>query len=184
LAAAIGVAAIAAILVFWRRPPSDPLARVSENAASDSVETMFAANRFADALPYFRRLDRIAPQNSYLFHARFAATLQNAAVEARRQDGLDVSRFASSAERIGLLEEAMAELDRAESLAPSDQQRGDVAASRAWMLGLWGFWRESYLEFRRADRIRPLIDEEQVEARWVDAMLRDPTQAVPSPSSR
>ena len=184
LALLITAAAVAAIVMFWRRPAPDPLGNLSEAAASDSANAMFESNRFFDALPYFRRIERLGPQNSYLFHARFAATLQNAAVEVRNRDGIDMARSGSSADRIGLLRAALAEMDRAESLAPSAQERGDVATSRAWLLGLWGFWRESYLEFRRANQIRPLIPEERVEATWVETMLLDPRQTTPPPPTR
>jgi tetratricopeptide (TPR) repeat protein len=184
LALLIAGAAVAAIVMFWRRPAPDPLGNLSEAAASDSANAMFESNRFTDALPYFRRLERLGPQNSYLFHARFAATLQNAAVEARNRDGIDLARSGSSADRIGLVRDALAEMDRAELLAPGAEQRGDVASSRAWLLGLWGFWRESDLEFRRANQIRPLIPEERVEAMWVEAMLLDPTRTAPAPLTR
>jgi len=183
LAIVLAVLSVTAILLYWRRPAPDPLARISVTAASDSATALFEAKRFSDALPYFRRLERIGPQNSYLFHARFAASLQNAAIESRIRDGRAATVSRSTVERVADLKEALVHLDRAETLAPSDQQRGDVACSRAWMLGLWGFWRESYVEFQRANRIRPLLPEERSEAAWVEAMLRDPTQTLAAPGA-
>ncbi|HTO90282.1 MAG TPA: hypothetical protein VMJ70_04060 [Candidatus Sulfotelmatobacter sp.] len=181
--------AVLAAFAAWRAMPGRREARptglpsVSASAALDSLQALDDQGRSYDLVPYARLLMSLAPQNSFEFHARFAAALQNAAIESRRQDGVLRPRTRSSVERIGFLRETLSELDRAEALAPDAERRGAVATTRAEVLGLWGFERESLLEFRRANRFHPLDQKALGEAAWVRAMLADPTQAIPSPAN-
>jgi hypothetical protein len=75
----------------------------------------------------------------------------------------------------------VSELDRADALAPDSLRAATVAMTRAELLGAWGFPRESYRELTRASRLSPLDAKATSEAAWLEAMFKDPTQAIPPP---
>jgi hypothetical protein len=149
-------------------------------AAAESARVMFEAHRFYEAVPYARRVSRLAPLD-FDFHARFAATLNNAAIQGRVRDGIPIPCTRSSVERMGLLHDAIAELDRAEQAATDEEARCSAAASRAEMLAVWGFARESYAEYRRANEIHPLAARSLSEATWLESTLDNPVRADLAP---
>ncbi len=167
----------AALLVPRRRPPvPDPLENLDATAAADSFLSLVARRRMFEAVPYVRRMERMQTRPSSEFQGGFAALLSNATTESRPVHGMPALVTRSAPERVALVREALERLDRAEQLATDNARRGDVVVTRARILSMWGFQREAYVEYRRANALRPLDPRELGEASWIETMLEDPTR--------
>ncbi|MEO5616435.1 MAG: hypothetical protein ABIS67_01580 [Candidatus Eisenbacteria bacterium] len=183
--AAASLAALALLVQRFGGPwtPPDPLAGLTALAAADSADRLVERGLHFEALPYIERVERIAAAGSTDadFEARTATTGYNATIQVHARNGMVVPVTRSTIERIALIRSSMLRLERAERKADHPAQRRNIIVVRAGQLAVWGFVREGYADYRRANAIRPLEGRALSEAGWIEKMLGDPTQMLPAP---
>jgi hypothetical protein len=86
-------------------------------------------------------------------------------------------------ERVALMRESLARLERAEAEAGGTEERRNIMTTRANFFALWGFFRESYMEYRRADQTLTLDATTHKKAAWVETLLDDPTRRLTAADS-
>ena len=163
-AAALAVAGLAAVRFLpARRAPR--AARPSE-ALPDSVRrlgwqevylraaALVNAGRSGESLPLFRHALSFAAAPA-LVHRDYSAALYNATLEGGLRRGVACLATRSSLERVAMTLEALAELDVAERLVPTAEERALVHATRAHHLVTWGMPWDALVEFRAAELARP-----------------------------
>ena len=181
---------VAALLLVWivvlarhprhARPSRDPLDGMNLNAAADSADALHKRGKFLEALAYVHYLDRVG-EVTEAFESRAATAANNASIEVRLQHGMAIPATRASVERVGLIRESILRSRHAESMTATPALRCAYTAGRAGQLAVWGFVREAYAEYRRAATLAPLPPRALAEARWVEAMLQDPTRSLPPP---
>ena len=179
----IGLGVIA--LVAMRRPGKptsapDPLAGMPAIAAADSADRLIDRGRSLAAIPYLEHLEQAGIEATSEFHERVAGVLNNAAIEVHEADGLKVSAARSTIEKIELIQHALVRLELAEQQATRPEQRRDIIVGRGGLLAAWGFVREGYLEYRRANSELPLERRRINEAGWLETMFHNPTTVLPA----
>jgi hypothetical protein len=181
LVVALGVLAF----VLLRRPGSpkpapDPLAGMPATAAADSADRLIDRGRSLAAIPYLEHLERAGIETTSEFNERVAGVLNNAAIEVHDVDGLKVPATRSTVEKIELIQHALIRLELAEQQTNQREQRRNIIVGRGGLLAAWGFVREGYLEYRRANAEMPLERKRINEAGWLETMFHDPTTVLPS----
>jgi hypothetical protein len=84
------------------------------------------SRRHSESLPYFRRMIELLPPDDWSLRHDYANALQGASLESRTLHGLPLHAARSSYESIALMREALAELDRAQRLAPTPRAAAAV----------------------------------------------------------
>jgi hypothetical protein len=98
------------------------------------------------SLPFVRHMGVLGANEAWEYHVDLATVLHDAALEARVR---------SSLERVALMRESFAELDRARLLAHAPRERARVMEEQGRELRIWGFAWEAVLELRGASRTDP-----------------------------
>jgi hypothetical protein len=123
------------------------------------------------SLAYYRRigvlLARARAGDPWEYHLEYAVALQGASLSPRAR---------SAVERTGMMFEALAELDRAESAARLPHDRALVIATRGKQLRVWGLPWETLLAFRRAQASDPSWAECAESADLYTGVLHHPTR--------
>jgi hypothetical protein len=139
--------------------PSAPAAAASRlpSPGTLSLEQAYAtaarlvgARRHLESLPYFRRMIELLPNEDWSLRHDYANALQGGSMEGRVILGIPIRAARSSFESIGLMQQALAELDRAQRLAPSPRAEATVHLARARQLGAWGLPWDAFAEARAA----------------------------------
>jgi hypothetical protein len=188
IATLIAIIVLSAAVAWWKlRPrshsPVDPLAGVSPDAAADSITSSVDHGRMLEAIPYVRKIESQMPAPDPDFLGQFARILTNATIQKRDLHGLTIPATRSAVERVALVREALARLDVAERIARTNQDRSAIVVARARILSVWGFQREAYAQYRRANAFAPLDHRARSEGVWIELMTADPTHAVAAPDS-
>src|SRR5262249_32741891 len=134
IAAALLVLAIvaAAVLLATRgRPPAPAPARDAASAlhgpdAYREAIRLANASRALESLPYFRRALEGLTRDSWDVHYGYGITLASCALQYTPRLGEPRLETRSSVMRVGLVQEAMHQLDQASRLAPDARTRAQV----------------------------------------------------------
>jgi hypothetical protein len=175
-----GLAVAAVILVRRMAKPVDPLAGLTAMASGDSAVRLIERGRYLAALPYLEHVEVSGSDATGNFDAQIASVLVNAANEGRDAGGRLVPATRSTIERIDLVRQALARLDVAERKATQPAQRRDAIVTRGGLLAAWGFVREGYIDYRRANAAQDLQGRRVREAAWLEMMFHDPRTRIPA----
>lgn len=187
----VGVVAVLALLALalfaWRfrgAPPPPPAVTVSSDPAlADAASAyregarLYAAGRPVQAVRYFRRVGTLTPGAPRDYHLQFAHLLVLAAQQSRTDLPQPATR--SSLERVALMREALAQLDRAQELSSTPREIAEVHATRANAWRVWGFPWEGLIELRAAGDADPTWGEVVMAGDLVARRLRDPATPLP-----
>lgn len=154
---AIGLLVLGAVAVWWFGPfrrPSDPLSRLSPEAAGAEGARLMDAGRSLEAVPYFDRAIR-ADGASFALHRDRANALFNTLFETDTIAGLVVPHVAASDHRVRLMRRALDDYAQAVSLAATPAERAAALRDRGNALVVWGFAWEAALDYRDAIAAAP-----------------------------
>lgn len=131
----------------------DAIARLGAAAAFAEGARLGAAGLHVESVPYFRR----AAEANETWESRFnlSSALGNAALQVRSRAGIDEPVLRTSAERVRLVRESLAENDRALALARDRRARALTVLSRARAHWTWGFPVEALELAREARALDP-----------------------------
>jgi tetratricopeptide (TPR) repeat protein len=169
----LALAAAAVWLGSHARGAADDLAGMDAVQAYRRATELTERHHAAESLPCFRRALELRP-DVWQIRCDYAAALVNAAGEARPGPGRALGVNRSSWERAGLMHAALAELDRAERLAPAPADRAVVVGVRAQTLALWGMGWNGLAEYRRALELEPDSEILRARSNQLERMLHDP----------
>ena len=174
------LALIAAVLVLrepWGRSqaPHDPYAGMGAPALAESAWGLIRIGRSTEAIPFIARFERLAPATGSDFAWGFAMTYSNATLQVQEQDGLAIPATRSSVERVALAHEFLRQLDAGERRATDSEQKRNFFVARAGLIALWGFAREGYADYRRANEILALTPRGSSNAHRLEQLFIDPT---------
>lgn len=137
----------------------------------------YAAGRYVEAVPYFRRVGELTPGAPREYHMQFVEVLTRASQQARSDHAQPASR--SSVERVAMMNEALAHLERARQLSTTAREAAQVHVERANAWRVWGFPWEGLLELRAAANADPQWREVAEAGDLVARRLREPTLPLP-----
>lgn len=192
----ISIGFVAAVFAMWRaqrsqppihadrsNAPSDSLAHLTLVGANKAAIDLVHARRYTESLPYFRREFELLDRDSWGLHLDYGTMLFNSTFQMRTIHGLPTRVTRSTLERVALVREGLAELDRSERLASKPAEFARTRERRAHILWAWGFYWdaiEHYASALRADpnqvlarRLRERVDQLQVPS------LPNPDDEVP-----
>lgn len=181
IAALVGIATATACGRDAARPGSpvaaDPVAGLPYAAAAESADALRARREWSRALPFVRHLEALQPAQPARFHAVFATTLGNSALEVRRAIGGEIPVTRSSVERIALTREALDRYQRSLDLAGDRGERSLLRTQRAFLLTRWGFPRDAFDDYVIAAGEAPLPAATQSNAAALQMLLVNPLRA-------
>jgi hypothetical protein len=147
--------------------PPDPARAMSAEQAYAVTARLVATRQHLESLPYLRRMIELAPREEWALFHDYANALQGASMQGRMMLGLPERATRSSFERIQLMRQALAELDRAQRLADSPRSSAFVHIARARQLGAWGLPWDAWAELRAAAAADPSWNSAALaETRW------------------
>jgi hypothetical protein len=137
--------------------PLTPAASVPDSASTMSLGDAYAAaerlvgsRRHLESLPFFRRMIELLTADDWSLRHDYGNALQGASMESRTLQGLPLRAVRSSYESIGLMRDALEELNRAQGLAPTPRAAASVHLARARQLAAWGLPCDAWAEARAA----------------------------------
>ncbi len=133
--------------------PPDPLAHVAPPEAYRIGNQRIREGQNYQAIPYFRRAFVDLRSDFHGVHFSLAAALRNATLQDTVRRGLAMPVTRSSFERVTMLRESLAELDRALGLAQSPAQVVQVMRAKAQLLSNWGFGWDAFGVYRTAQHM-------------------------------
>lgn len=162
----------------------DSIAAEDPNTAYRRAMELGRLQEFNKSLPYFRHA-LATPTPVWQPHCDYAITMFHASFETRELRGRRIPVVRSTYERMALLAESARQLDLAERLTTSAEDRAFVIARRARQWSALGFPWDATLEYERAARLDPRYSEL---ARTQRARVRTPTPEAglsrpPSPAT-
>ena len=175
------VAAASAFLATRPRPAAevaDPLTGLDAEQALSTGKLLGRQGQASASLPYFRRAIGLVPDRWEL-RRDYAAALFDAVSEARPSLRVAQSVTRSSWERAAMLHEGLAQLDRAERLAPTAADRAQVIAFRGLAVANWGLNWNGLEEYGRAGQLAPGWTELHKHGAELARVMREPQSAAP-----
>ena len=174
------VIAGAAIFTLLRLRPLAPAAtddagRMTPEAAYERALALGGEGHWRASLPFYRRSLAGSPDGVWETHLNYGNSLNNITIDYTRRAGHTATETRSSAERVELGREAIAQMERAAALAPDGQTRALAFTRLANTQIVWGFRWESLLSLHAAAAADPgNADLVQREATFRE-LMRDPT---------
>jgi hypothetical protein len=158
-----------------------PAAAVPDSASAMNLRDAYAAaerlvgsRRHGESLPYFRRMIELLPADDWSLRHDYGNALQGASLESRTLHGLPLHTARSSYESIALMRAALAELDRAQRLAPTPRAAAAVHLTRARQLAAWGLPCDAWAEARAAASADPSWEQAALaERQWARRIAGD-----------
>lgn len=179
--AAIAVISLAGVALLWTLssrhealPPPNPVKALPPPDAYREALRLAHENRAAESLSYYRRaLEGLAAES---WEVEFNYGIALAANASRYTPRMGEPRPAarSSVVRVGLVREAMHQLDRAARIAPDAKTRAQVLGRLANTLAVWGLPWETLDLMRRAQYADTTDPEAATRAFLYMKMMRDP----------
>lgn len=169
---------------FGRRaaPPPPPTAPPPIVGTIEEIykrgRELLDAKRAAEALPLLLRAVRARPE-LWQTHQSYAVALLNTSYDSRLHQGFPAPVTRSSLERVAAATEAIAELERAQTLAPAAREQARARRLRAQLMGAWGFPWDSFILYRQAQGQDPTWQEPGVLGDQMMMLMRDLPRARP-----
>ena len=135
--------------------PVDPAAELAPQVAYERALALGRAGRHGKALPYYRRAITGVAEDFWDLHFNYGTALYNTTLVIESRHGTPLLGTRSSIERIERMRECLAELDRAESLAPTSDVVATIRSQRGRILQVWGLPWETFVAYRRAQEAAP-----------------------------
>jgi hypothetical protein len=179
-AALLAVVVVLALHPWKKTEIADPIAAMGLLAVADTADALDRRGRYVEALPYVDYLERVGEPTA-AFESRAATAANNATIQVREKHGLVIPATRSAIERVALIRQSLRRAERAEAMAGTSGLRSALTAARAGQIAVWGFMREGYEQYRRAESITPLTGKARSQARWIETMLANPTLPAPAP---
>ena len=179
----LGIAAIAAgSWWIWRRPPAGAPERTLDPTRPESLYAqairLGKEGRNLESLRFFERAGPGLAGRHYEYHFDYAAALHNLCVQAEERRGIRMPVVRTSVERVALMRQALAEMERAERVAPTPPDKSRVLRTRALILRFWGLPWNAFEQLRLAQ----YADRSQAElAGDADAYMRLMQNPMPAP---
>jgi hypothetical protein len=150
--------------------PMNPAPAISVEEARRVILSLLESEDHLRGVPIARDVAARLGSPAWEFEVCFASLLHNAALQAGTR---------SSYERVAMMRESLAELDRAEALIRDSRDLAEVLEMRARELGVWGFQWETLMELMRAQSADPSSAAIAERAFRYRDLLRDPTSPGP-----
>jgi len=155
-------------------PPPDPAHAMAAPDAYREAIRLANADRRTESFAFFRRALEGLATDSWEVRYNYGITLASDAIQYVPRAGEPRLATRSSVERVGLLSEAMRQLDRASRLAPNPSARAQVLSHFANLLAVWGFPWETLDLMRRTEYADPTDPVPAARAVLYLKMMKDP----------
>ena len=133
--------------------------------ALDAASRHFSRGKWLESLPYYARVSALRSPPAWDIHTDLGTALHNASV----QPGVR-----ASFERMALTRQAVAEIDRADSLAAGPAERLRVLIANARLLRHWGLPWDALIALRAARQLDPFSPLAAATVADYERLLRDP----------
>lgn len=188
-----GLATVLLALAWWAlrapAPRSLPIA-AADAPWGDAALAMGPVEAFArgaaladsglarESLPYLHRAVA-APGAPWQAWRAYASALHNVAMSGAVEPQAGAAAPPrSSVERVALMREALAQIDRAIALTNSPAERAIAQLTRAQFLRTWGFSWDALQDFHMAGELDPAWRDQGL---FYATMMREPLRPLPAP---
>lgn len=144
-------------------------AALTPEQASERALAMHRSGDVLAALPYYQRALEGAPGQDWSTHFSYAAALHSSLTGHRTTHGWQFALVASSDQAARFAHAALAEYQRAASLAAAPRDRATVLLRAGDLYRVWGLPWEAFASYREALALAP--DDELIAARGDALML-------------